>query len=201
MNSLFDVMLATAMLLGVFLYETEDGEAEDGRWNETFRVRAGVWGRFSGAPTAAAAALFAWLFIPLIISGNWNVVRVVRETPAAEARFDAEVEMIAARPGTALCESLLRCHDAGKPYIYDPCNATRLIQLGRLDEAGFVQEIRERRFGTIQLDISPENEAEVQQIDPSLHERFTPEMLEAIRASYVVALRNEDGVIYVPASR
>jgi putative effector of murein hydrolase LrgA (UPF0299 family) len=199
MNSLFDAMLATAILLGLFLYETEDGEAEDGRWNEAFWVRAGAWDWFSGAPTAAT--LFAWLFIPLIISGNWNVVRVMRETSASEARFDAEVGMLAARSGTALCESLLRCHEAGKPYIYDPCNATRLIQLGRLDQKSFVQEIRARRFGAIQLDVPPDDEAEVQRIDPSLHERFTPEMLEAIRASYVVALKNEDGVIYVPASR
>jgi hypothetical protein len=181
-NSLFSAMLAVAILLGLFFAEG---------------AMPAVLRRVSGP--VAAAVLFGWLLIPLAISGSWNVVGVMRGTRAEQAGFDREVAEIAERPGPALCESLLQCYLAGKPYVYDPFNATRLVKLGRLDQGEMVRSIEERRFGVIQLDVALDHEARIDAIDPALRDRFTPEMIAAVRRSYVLAAEDGDGAIYVPS--
>ncbi len=184
-NALFSAMLAVAILLGLFLAE---------EMSPTRRTR------FVLRP-AVEAAVFLWLLIPLAISGNWDVVGVMRETRAAQARFDDEVKAMAAQPGPALCESLLRCYAAGKLYLYDPFNATRLVELGKLDQTEVLRSIEERRFGVIQLDVPLGDERRIDQIDPALRERFTPEMLRQIHRSYVLGMQNADVALYLPASK
>ena len=184
-NSLFSAMLAVAILLGLFLAEDVSTTARS--WSLTRPV--------------VVAALFLWLLIPLVISGNWRVRGVMRETQAAQIRFDSEVEAMAAQPGPALCESLLRCYAAGKPYLYDPFNAARLVELGKLDQAEMLRSIEERKFGVIQLGVPLGDEKRIDQIDPALRERFTPEMLRAIQRNYVLGMQDADAAIYLPARR
>jgi hypothetical protein len=125
----------------------------------------------------------------------------MQETSAAQARFDAEVKAMAGQPGPALCESLLRCYAAGKPYLYDPFNATRLVELGKLDQGEMLRSIQERKFGVIQLGVPLGDEARIDQVDPALRERFTSEMLRAIQQNYVLGMEDDDVALYLPASR
>ncbi|MBB5057210.1 hypothetical protein HDF16_001895 [Granulicella aggregans] len=185
-NSLFSATLAVAILLGLLLEEVDS-------WSLR-RIRP-------NSRPILEAALFLWLLIPLVISGNWNVRGVIRETRAADGRFDDEVEAMAAQPGLALCESLLRCYAAGKPYIYDPFNATRLVELGEQDQAEMLRSIEERKFGVIQLGVPLGNDERIGQVDPALRERFTPEMLRAIQQNYMLAMQDADAALYVPASK
>ncbi len=177
-NCLFSALLATAIVMGLFW-----AEVDAGRWE---------WAR---QPRAAYVplVLFGWLVIPLIITGNWNAVRSLRETAAAERRFDEDVALLHSRSGPALCESLLRCYFAGKPYGYDPFNATRLIRFGRLDGTAIVEDIRQQKYGAVQLDEPIEDEKD--------SERFNPSVLAAIQNNYVPALKHEDAVIYVPKTK
>ncbi len=184
-NALFSATLAVAILLGLFF--AEEMTATRRKW-------------FVPRP-AVEAAVFLWLLIPLVISGNWNVIRVMQETSAAQARFDAEVKAMAGQPGPALCESLLRCYAAGKPYLYDPFNATRLVELGKLDQGEMLRSIQERKFGVIQLGVPLGDEARIDQVDPALRERFTSEMLRAIQQNYVLGMEDDDVALYLPASR
>ena len=188
-NSLFSAMLAIAISVGLLFVDVYG----TGREEEPATWRSRTMGGF------AAPIVFVWLLIPLAISGNWNVPGVMRETRAAEGRFDRQVAAMAARPGPALCESLLRCYLAGEPYLYDPFNATRLVKLGRLDQDAMVRAIADRRFGAIQLDVALGDEAKIDAVDPALRDRFTPGMLAAIRRNYVLASEDADAAIYVPA--
>ncbi len=148
------------------------------------------------SPTVVAripVLLFGWLMIPMILSGNWNVVARLRESSAAEKRFNAEVALLKSQPGPALCESLLLCYFAGKSYDYDPFNATRLIHFGKLDANLIRSNLQQHRYGAVQLD-QPLN-------DPVKQERFDASILATMRERYVPALTNEDSVLYLPKAQ
>ncbi|MFZ0479495.1 MAG: hypothetical protein WAL71_10125 [Terriglobales bacterium] len=177
MNVLFGGMLSQAMLLGLFLDDLQSA------------VKCPPW-----LSTAAPMFLFVWLAIPLAFSGNWRPFHALAEARAAQQRFVQETEFLAAQPGPALCESLLRCYYAQKPYVYDPFNATRLIHLGKLDPQVIAAEIERQEFGAVQLDKPIANEY----LFLPGRERFVPSILRAIEQNYVPVLENEDGVIYTP---
>lgn len=132
--------------------------------------------------------LFGWLLVPWLLPGEpiGRYLAVARQ----EARVTEEVSLLRSVPGPVLCESLLACYWADKPYLLDPFNAARLIRAGKLDGAILIGEIRERRFGAVQLYESLET--------PPSAERWTPDVLAEIGDNYTPALANEDGVIYLP---
>ncbi len=185
-NAFFDAFCATAMLLGLAISEAEGG----------FSFRdAGVQTRSKEVSPKLALlvpALCLWMTIPALVSGTWNAWRGLREAFAAQRRFQLEAAFLRAHPGPALCESLLLCADSGKPFVYDPFNATRLVHLGKLNPEDVVREVRQRRYAAVQMRLPPPGDA-------LLQERFPAEVLQAVAANYVVALRNEDGVILEPA--
>jgi hypothetical protein len=179
-NALFSALLAMTILLGLF-------------WDQ---VRARRWLRMEwvGADFAPLI-LFGWLLIPWLLvpwlsSETWNPVLRLRDAAAAEKRFQVETAFLRARNGPALCESLLQCYFAGKPYVYDPFNATRLIEARRLNETPMVNDLRNQRYGAVQFDHPIEQERN--------SERWNPTFIAAIEANYVPALMNQDGEIYVP---
>ena len=163
-NSLFSTLLAISILLGLSFD----------------RLRAG----------AVLPTLFLWLLIPMAISGNWNFHAKLRACAAAERQTAQAVHLLQQQPGPALCESLLLCFYAGKPYRYDPFNATRLILAGQLSPTEVVNGLREHRYGAVQLDGSPDRDI--------VADRFAPEILQAIRSHYAPVKQTEDLWIFTP---
>jgi len=174
-NAQFTAMLAVAMLLGVALD----------------RIATGEW-RWAGPRTQryAPAAMLAWLVIPLIACNTWNPVRELRETSSEQRLFDEDVVFLRAQSGPALCESLLRCYLAGKPFVYDPFNATRLIEFHKLDDASIVNGLRQHQFGAVQIDALEEDDA--------FPDRFDGRIAAAIAQNYRPALVHGGARIYVP---
>ena len=66
-----------------------------------------------------------------------------------EAHAVADIAQIRARPGPALCGTLLLCFEAGKPLAYDPLN---FGTAPGEDQASLREAIEARRFATIQTD-------------------------------------------------
>jgi hypothetical protein len=89
---------------------------------------------------------------------------------------------------------MLRCAYAGKPYIYDPFNATRFIGLGKLDANVIVDQIKNHSYGAIQM----YNSVDYKLADPEPQMSFTIPILQAINQYYRPGLENEDGAIYLP---
>lgn len=137
----------------------------------------------------APLVLLAWLAIPLVVFNTWNPVQRLRETARAEASFARDVMLLRTLPGPALCESLLRCYFAGKPYDYDPFNATRLVQFHKLDEDPLVEALQEHKYGAVQWDMPRED---------AFSERFTPAVAAAIQQNYRPVQRSDEAVIFVP---
>ncbi len=182
-NSHFSALLAISILTGIFFREIASAQWA---WpNKLFKA---------SAATAAPLILFAWFIIPAIVWGVWqSLCPVPAGGPAllSQKRFDAGVALLRSQNGPVLCESLLRCYFAGKPYVYDPFNSTRLIQLGKLDADIPANAIRQQQDAAIQLD-SPFP-------DENALERFTPGMLAMIQQNYVpVPCTDEDAIIYEP---
>ena len=118
-----------------------------------------------------------------------NVRRYLSQLPEWQRLYDAEVSFLVAQPGPAICESLVLCYDAGKPFIFDPFNSMRLVQLGKLDSNEIVKQMAEKKYGAIQT-YGP--------VTDRPNGRFPKDVLEAIDRYYVEALKGPDCHIYVP---
>ena len=140
-----------------------------------------------------------WRFlVPVLLYSNvivtfvpWgvNVPRLLSLLPGRQQAYDTEVSFLVAQPGPALCESLMLCYAAGKPFIFDPWNATRLVRLGKLDSNEIVKQIAEKKYGAIQTDAP---------VAIKTTARFPEDVLDAVDRYYVEALKGPDCHIYVP---
>jgi hypothetical protein len=118
-----------------------------------------------------------------------NMPKLLSELPERQRLYVAEVSFLVEQPGPAICESLIMCYDAGKPFIFDPWNATRLVRLGKLDSNEIVKQIAEKKYGAFQTDTS---------VDLKTTERFPEDVLYAVDRYYVEALKGPECHIYVP---
>jgi hypothetical protein len=182
-NAFFGAYLAMSILVGLFFASMEDGPPRRAMY--------------------APIVLFGWLLvIPWLVVPplddraqaqiNWDPPLALQRISAEQSRFDAEVAFLRRQPGPALCECLLRCYYAGKPYSYDPFNATRAVEFGKLNPEVIASALRGREYGAVQL-AGPIG-------DSCRTEMFAPPILAALRESYHPALQNQDGAIYVPNS-
>ena len=135
--------------------------------------------------------LSAFLLLAFILSGYSNVWRSIAELPEEQRRYDAEVSFLKAQPGPAICESLLRCYYAGKPYVYDPFHFTRLVSLNELDSGELVAQIKTFHYGAIQL------HGTLSSLERP-NERFPDAVLDAIDQYYSLAIRHSNCAIYIP---
>jgi hypothetical protein len=177
-NIYFGNFFAISIIMGLFLYAPWSVPAAFDKY------------RFLGRHSFPLI-LFASLLLAFFMSGYLNVWARVAELPDKQKRFDAEVSFLKDHPGPTICESLLRCFEAGKPYVYDPYSATRLVNLKKLSSAEMVGEIETLRYGAIQLHGAL----------PSLerpNERFPSDVLDAIGHYYNLASQDQDCAIYVP---
>ena len=208
-NGSFGSMLAMVLLCGVFAVEFSRPQLihkdtgcpilapffwrKGGKTKNDWRV--GSMRRFSfQSPVIAFSILFLGLAVPMIHSGNARTDEVFAGNRETAQRFSAEVGFLRQQPGPALCESMLRCAYAGKPYIYDPFNATRFIGLGKLDANVIVDQIKNHSYGAIQM----YNSVDYKLADPEPQMSFTIPILQAINQYYRPGLENEDGAIYLP---
>lgn len=181
-NTFFSNTFATVLLLGLFMHSAGvplpgwPGSREE--WN-----------------AAATLMLFLWMLIPMRCEDALYPIDNWRKLHTEQAHFHQQVDFIRERPGPALCESLLRCYYAGKPYLVDPFNATSLIRAGKLDENVMLNAIRAGEFSTIQFNRPPRPDGLPYEVN---FDRFTEAELEAIRNNYTPEFEQPDGTIYVP---
>jgi hypothetical protein len=155
----------------------------------------------------AATALALTLAAPIFGIG-WDTIRDIGRTGligqgrAAEEAFLADVDYLLERPGPSICESLLLCYYAGKPFIVDPFNSRQAILAGRLDETPMLVRIAAKDFAVIQLDHPACEETEwrycqVKHGRPKV-DRFTDAFLAAVDGAYRLDRRSATSFFYVP---
>jgi len=144
--------------------------------------------------TGIPLLLFLWLLIPMQCNEIFWPRDNLRRIHETQSRFMTDVEFLRAQPGPALCESLLRCYLAGKPYIYDPFNSTSLVRAGRLNVDTVVERIQKQEYGAIQFKDPPTADGR----PSATPERFVKQILDATAETYRVAFVRKGCTIYVP---
>lgn len=132
--------------------------------------------------------------LTLVLSGYFRVWNRLKMMPVEQAQFDTETSFIARQEGPAICESILRCYFAGKEYVYDPFNSTRLVLFHKLDTSELAHKIEEHEYGAIQL------HGPVETLERP-NELFPDAVLDAISRSYVIGFNDAQCAIYVPNAK
>jgi hypothetical protein len=174
-NTYFDNLFAMSIIMGACL---------DSLWKAPI-PSLGKGGRWRFLVPVLLYSSVVFTFVPWGV----KVPRMLSDLPERQRQFEAEVSFLVAQPGPAICESLILCYDAGKPYILDPFNSARLVRLGKLDSNEIVKQIAEKKYGAIQTETPVTQKRGV---------RFPDEVLDAIDRYYVEAFKGPDCHIYVP---
>jgi hypothetical protein len=174
-NTFFDSLFAMSIIMGACL---------DSLWKAPIpSLGKGARWRF-----LVPVLLYSTVVMEYVPRGL-TLPKLLSELPLRQKLFDQEVSFLAAQPGPAICESLMLCYDAGKPYIVSPFALGASARLGKGKNNEIVKQIADKEYGAIQTE-TPANQK------PSA--RFPDEVLDAIDRSYVEALTGQDCHIYVP---
>lgn len=177
-NFFFDLYIATAVAIGLGVAST--AERSLGR-----------------------RSLLAAVVVFLVAAVPFRVLTPARyralTAQAAESRADSQV--LAGIDGDAMCENLLLCVWAGKPFALDPFLVSEKIVGGRIAEASIVDAIASTRFRVIQTDtvVPPELEtAGLRDGGIRRRGRYTENTLVALRRHYRLIRQSTNGAFYVP---
>jgi hypothetical protein len=162
-------------------------------------------GRLARVLTSALPFLVAQPILaraPDIAAQVYRAPALLESDQKRQETFLADAKFVSDKQGPAICESLLLCYAAGRPFILDAFNSRQSMLSGRLDQGELIRRIAAHEFAVIQLraDICDDP------MTPSCHilhyrqkvDRFTDEVLYAIDQYYEVARRSTFGSFYVP---
>jgi hypothetical protein len=155
---------------------------------------------FSGAYAGRPVVRAAWI---AVVAGTvlvhhqalrWNRwVFVSPGTAWAERTGKPVLEAVRAAPGRVLSENLTFASLAGKQVEYQLFDLVQLQRKGRWDQRPLLEDIEQRAFVMVLLEFDLSG-------DPGWHaDRFTPEMIAALRANYVMGRQIGAYTLYVPA--
>jgi hypothetical protein len=132
----------------------------------------------------------------------------MRDLPAQEEEFNSAVQFVKMQPGPALCESLLLCYEAGKPFEYEPFSVRDQLKTGVLRESDVLQLLKTHHFHTVQIALrSDEGHLEESELKASLssdqtlpdtERRFTPTFMEELLEDYQLSKRTSEMAIFCP---
>jgi hypothetical protein len=157
-----------------------------------------------GFPLAAAGLIGAALTGLVLSNGSTLVTEVVKGVQggfagrAAENRDD--VAFVRDHPGPAACVTISLCFRAGKPFVYDPFNATQAALKGRLDPRIAEGMVERREFSTIQLDAIDTAlvQAGVPEHPLGLYYNFSDAFLRGVARNYRLDRKSANGGFFVP---
>jgi hypothetical protein len=132
-NALFELVIAASLAIGYRVGGARSGAPDS--WIALAIAAVVAW---SVALTAVAMIAYRsdW------IAGHDRLVATAQRSAA----------IIAAQSGPALCEDLLLCYWAGKPFEVDAFNYAQSVGAGRRDERALLARIEQGSFGAIELD-------------------------------------------------
>ncbi len=196
MNIFFTPLAATVMACGLALSDISFALAG---W------RPAIW-------NSAAALMFGFFFISIMIFVPGQLRRdrgKMRTLPGLENEFRSAVEFTKARPGPALCESLLLCYEAGKPFEYESFSVRDELKTGQIREDDVLQLLRTHHFQTVQINLRSDEEdlkewADLRakllsdQMDPDKQRNFTPNFMKELLADYHLSKQTSELAMFSP---
>lgn len=160
---------------------------------------------------SAAPVMFAIFFVNIMIFVPGQLRRDrqgLKVLPVRQIEFESAVEFVKSRSGPALCESLLLCYEAGKPFEYEPFSVRDLVKTGRLPEGDALQLLQTHHFATVQIDLRSDEEKlkdpdlraslSSDQTLPDTERRFTPNFMKELLEDYQLSKRTSEMAIFCP---
>jgi len=153
-------------------------------------------------------ALFA-VSIMAFVPGQLRRDRAkMRVLASQQEEFNSAVQFVKTHPGPALCESLLLCYEAGKPFEYEPFSVRDQLKTGVLHEGDILHLLQTHHFQTVQIALrsdegnvkDPELKASLSsdQTQPDTERRFTPAFMKELLKDYQLSKRTSEMAIFCP---
>ncbi len=190
LNIYFNAFAAGVLICGVAVAEF-DGEklGADGEPS-----RHGPVG-FKGAALMAALMMCGAIAVPDRIETDHFRGKSLASD---DAEFRKAVNLLKETPGPAICENLLLCYRAGKPYVLDTFVASDQLDLGNLDDDAIPAMLRSRKFGAVELEVLPEEAASDSAPLVRRRPRFSEESTDALLQNYTLQVRSSHMLVFVP---
>ena len=188
-NAYFDWFLATATISALFVPWLMEGQ----RWAATSRAgrRAEV-----AVPLVLLLSLGpAWYRRSSRFPHKQFHFTAIFKLSGRQTRFQTQVRFLRQHPGAALCENLLYCARAGKPYVYDPFDASERVLTHQLDPRPLLGQVRRRQFSAVEL-MRP-----VRYYENVTGPAIFPSLATAIARHYRLAFHSRRSFLYVPRRR
>ncbi len=178
-NHLFDALISTALIVGVSLPVLE---------------------RISEGTRLARTFLAVLLLVPFFLSSTVILPQRIPDDVGwykgiarTEAEFASATRFVRSQTGAALCESMLLCYEAGKPWVWDAFIVDQRVKTGRLAEGPILESLDQHQYGAIEIDFSA-NEP----LRPSQRMRFSEAFMQRLFKDYRPAYRDFRFVIFIP---
>ena len=107
-----------------------------------------------------------------------------------------------------MCESLLLCYEAGKPFEYEPFSVRDQLKTGRLHEEDVLQLLRTHHFQAVQIALRSDEEdlkefdlrtsLSSDQKEPDKERRFIPNFMKELLEDYQLSKRTSEMAIFCP---
>lgn len=176
-NAYFDLFLSASMIAGLFLH-----------W---------FWkSNFPGLNLNVAWNAIVPLVLLSSLAPSWFALShrtAIQALPVKQQQFQAGISFLASRPGTAVCESLLLCYEAGKQDEYNPFSSFMLIEAGDLGERPLIDKVKKGAIGAVEFSASVDR-----YIPEGSSHHFTPAFAAAVASRYTLAFQEPNFYIYVP---
>jgi len=107
----------------------------------------------------------------------------------------SDVSFIKTHKGHALCETIILCYFADKPFVYDPFLTNVLVREDILKETDLTNLLKEKKFSVVQLEPFTYYHKNVL---IQGEERFSDDFLSKLGLYYYIKYQSEFGVYFVP---
>jgi len=201
-NMFFDLYICLAIVFGLLLSELHTRSLSENtlltlKWRDFsygFRIRSD----FSKLYLVALFLLVAHIYM---ILGVGYVAHLVDYSALTKQEATVQdVEYLEGEHGATLCENLVLCFYAHKPFSYDPFNVDEEVLTGRITEGTILTIIENKYFSIIQLDKPVPTSYFTGLPYTSLIQRgiFTENFLRALGKNYHLVHLSDNGAFYAP---
>jgi len=187
-NLFFDVYISLSIILGLLLANLQ----------EKYRFS-------SFQKQLLLASLPLVLSLELAIALFWNQpnpIRKIQNLQTLEQSFLADINFVKRQSGDAICENLVLCFYAGKPWRYDPFMTAQMMYKQKIDETEVLAALETEHFSLVQLNQPLDSQFLANRPNlakAELHtDRFTVNFLRTLGKHYTLVRTTQTGAFYSP---
>ena len=176
-NVFFDLFISVALITGLFIHKL-------GTYPKTSYKKRAVY---------LYALIFLISFSLTIFAKNEYIP--IENLQSEEKITLSDVSFIKTHKGNTLCETIVLCYFAKKPFSYDPFLTNVFVKEGILNETDLTNLLKEKKFSLIQLE--PLSYYYGNMLTQG-NERFSDDFLSKLNMYYYLKYKSELGAYFVP---